>query len=173
MTASPDPTPHERDTAALAAEMLAEVREEIDRADQKASLLIGSLGIAFSIVLSGLLGGSWNPALLGPVAVAVWALCAIAGSGAVLAAALAVWPRASPPSGKGAITYWGLVQGFSSPLELADALTERGLHAPERTYQQLLVLSALVQRKYRAIRWSMILAGIASLLVVVSFFIAL
>lgn len=161
------------DTAALAAEMLAEVREEIDRADQKASLLIGSLGIAFSIVLSGLLGGSWNPATLGPVAVALWGLCAVAAAGSVLAAAIAVWPRASPPPGRGAITYWGLVQGIGSPLELADALAERGLHAPERTYQQLLVLSLLVQRKYRAIRWSMGLAGAASALVVVAFLLAL
>ncbi len=161
------------DTDALAAEMLAEVREEIDRADQKASLLIGSLGIAFSIVLSGLLGGSWNPASLGPVSTAVWGACALTAAGSVLAAALAVWPRASPPPGKGAITYWGLIQDLPSGQAVAEALAERGLHAPARTYQQLHVLSALVQRKYRAIRWSMVLAGVASGLVVVSFFVAL
>ncbi len=52
--------------------MLGEVMSEIDRADQKASLLIGSLGIAFSIVLSGILGGDWSLTSLSPSGVALW-----------------------------------------------------------------------------------------------------
>ncbi|GAA1995807.1 Pycsar system effector family protein [Microbacterium ulmi] len=163
----------DRDPGALAADMLAEVREEIDRADQKASLLIGSLGIAFSIVLSGVLSGSWSPASLGPAATVLWSVCAVAAAGSVLAAALAVWPRLSRAPGSGAITYWGQIRQFASPEEVGEALLERGLQPPERTYQQLLVLSALVQRKYRAIRSSMVLAGIASLLVVASFLFAI
>ena len=153
--------------------MLAEVREEIDRADQKASLLIGSLGIAFSIVLGGILGGSWDPTTLGPIATAVWSVCAILASGSVTAAALAVWPRLTKSPGNGAITHWGHVYGLPSAEAVGEALAERGLYPPERNYQQLLVLSALVRRKYRAIRWSMALAGAASLLVVVSFLVAI
>lgn len=157
-------------TAALAAEMLAEAAAEIDRADQKASLLIGSLGIAFSIVLSGVLGGGWSPAELGPWAAGLWTIGGLAAAASVVAAAMAVWPRLSKAPGHGAITYWGQVRGMSSPQEVGDALATRGLRQPERTYQQLLVLSAVVQRKYRSIRWSMILAAIAAGAVVVSFF---
>ena len=157
-------------TAALAAEMLAEVATEIDRADQKASLLIGSLGIAFSIVLSGMLGGSWSPAGIGPWAATLWIVAAAAGAASVLAAALAVWPRLSKGPTPATITYWGQIRGFESPQAVADALAERGLEPPERTYQQLLVLSSVAQRKYRNIRQSMVLAGIAGLAVVVSFF---
>lgn len=160
-------------TAALAAEMLAEVATEIDRADQKASLLIGSLGIAFSIVLSGMLGGAWSPARLGAWAAALWIVAAVAGAASVLAAALAVWPRLSKGPTPATITYWGQIRGFASPQEVAEALADRGLKPPERTYQQLLVLSSVAQRKYRNIRQSMVLAGIAGLAVVASFFLIL
>lgn len=162
-TASDDST-HE-----LAKEMLGEVMGEIDRADQKASLLIGSLGIAFSIVLSGMLGGDWSLSSLSPFGVVLWAIGAVAATGSVVAAALAVWPRLSKGPGPGAITYWGQVRGLSSPAAVAEALAQRGLKPPERTYQQLLVLSSVVQRKYRCIRWSMELAGVGIALVVLSF----
>ena len=166
MTEQPRP---DEATHALATEMLGEVMSEIDRADSKASMLIGSLGIAFSIVLSGILGGDWDPTQLGPWGVTLWTIGAIAATGSVTAAALAVWPRLSKGPGPGAITYWGQVRGMRSPHEVAEALAARGLVAPERTYQQLLVLSAVVQRKYRCIRWSMVLAGVSAVIVVLSF----
>ena len=157
-------------THALATEMLGEVMGEIDRADSKASLLIGSLGIAFSIVLSGLLGGDWTPESLSLFGLVLWVVGVLAASASVVAAAMAVWPRLSKGPGPGAITYWGQVRGLGSPQEVAEALAQRGLMPPERTYQQLLVLSAVVQRKYRSIRWSMLLAGAGIALVVASFF---
>ncbi len=40
-----------------------------------------------------------------------------------------------------------------------------GLREPERTYQQLLVLSAVAIRKYRNIRVSMATAGVAGVLI--------
>jgi hypothetical protein len=165
------PVPGEH-THALAAEMLGEVMGEIDRADQKASLLIGSLGIAFSIVLSGILGGDWSPTSLSTLGLVLWIVGALAASASVVAAAMAVWPRLSKGPGPGAITYWGQVRGLASPQAVAEALAERGLLPPERTYQQLLVLSAVVQRKYRTIRWSMVLAGVGIALVVAAFFFA-
>lgn len=158
-------------TAELAETMLAEVSSEIDRADEKASLLIGSLGIGFSIVLGSIIGGDWSPSLLHPVGIAIWVIGAIIGGLSVIAAALAVWPRLSRAAQPGAITYWGQVRHMSSPEEVAAALAERGLLPPERTYQQLLALSAVVQRKYRAIRWSMVLAGVGIALVSVAYFI--
>jgi hypothetical protein len=165
------PDPADDPTHALASEMLAEVLTEIDRADQKASLLISSLGIAFSIVLSGILGGGWSPAVLGPFGVVLWTIGGVAAAASVVAAALAVWPRLSKGPGQGVITYWGQIGGMSSPQAVADALAERGMRAPERTYQQLLVLSTVAQRKYRNLRQSMVLAGIAAGVVFVSFFI--
>jgi len=172
MTDSSPAVDPDEDTHELAVTMLSEVMSEIDRADQKASLLIGSLGIAFSIVLSGILGGDWSIESLTPVGSALWIIGAIAASGSVVAAAMAVWPRLSKGPGEGAITYWGQVRGLSSPAAVAEALSQRGVKPPERTYQQLLVLSAVVQRKYRCIRWSMQLAGIGILFVIVAFFFA-
>jgi hypothetical protein len=164
------PAAPDEHTHALATEMLGEVMGEIDRADSKASLLIGSLGIAFSIVLSGILGGDWSPSSLSTFGLVIWIMGTVAASASVVAAAMAVWPRLSKGPGPGAITYWGQVRGLESPQAVAEALAERGLMPPERTYQQLLVLSSVVQRKYRTIRWSMVLAGVGIALVVAAFF---
>lgn len=155
-------------TQALAGAMLDEVRTEIERADQKASLLIGSLGIAFSIVLSGMLEGDWVPTL-GTVGLTLWLGGTVVAIAAVLAAALAVWPRMTKPPANGAIAFWGHVRHLRSARDVARALELRGVHDPERTYQQLLVLSEVVQRKYRYIRWSMLLAALASLMVILAF----
>lgn len=157
------------ETWELAVTMLAEAASEVDRADQKASLLIGSLGIAFSIVLSGLLGGDWTVDTLSTIGVILWSAGALLAIASVIASALAVWPRLSRAPAAGAISYWGQIREMNSAAEVELALRERGLHDPERTFQQLLVLSAVVQRKYRCIRWSMLLAGGAALMVPLAF----
>lgn len=154
---------------ALASTMLGEVTAEIAHADEKASLLIGSLGIAFSIVLSGLLGGDWTTETLSTPGLSLWIAGAAAAILSVVAAALAVWPRLTKAPAGGVIAFWGHVQGYSSHRELMAAMSGHALPEPERTYQQLFVLSAVVQRKYRFIRWSMALAGVAAVLVAIAF----
>ncbi|MDY0908352.1 Pycsar system effector family protein [Microbacterium sp. CFBP9034] len=154
---------------ALATTMLAEVSAEIAHADEKSSLLIGSLGIAFSIVLSGLLGGDWGTESLSPVGLGLWIAGAVAAILSVGTAALAVWPRLTKAPANGVIAFWGHVQGYSSHRELMAAMGTKAIPEPERTYQQLFVLSAVVQRKYRHIRQSMLLAGVAAVLVAVAF----
>ena len=67
------------------------------------------------------------------------------------------------------IAFWGHVQSYRSHRELMTAMSAHAIPEPERTYQQLFVLSAVVQRKYRFIRWSMALAGVAAVLVAVAF----
>lgn len=156
-------------TDALASTMLGEVAAELARADEKASLLIGSLGIAFSIVLSALLGGGWSIDGLSPVGLTLWALGGASAILAVLAAALAVWPVYTKPPTTGTITFWGHIQGYASHRQLMAAMKENALPEPERTYQQLFVLSTMVQRKYRQIRLSMAFAIVAPLLVAVAF----
>ena len=169
---TPDPTaapvPEADTTWELAVTMLSEAASEVDRADQKASLLIGGLGIAFSIVLSGLLSGDWTPGAHHG-GVVLWSAGAIVAIASVIASALAVWPRLSKAPAEGTISYWGQVRELRSAAEVEDALRTRGLHDPERTFQQLMVLAAVVQRKYRYIRLSMVLAGAAALLVPLAF----
>lgn len=160
-------------TRELAATMLAEAATEIDRADQKASLLIGSLGIAFSIVLSGLLSGDWTAASLSLPGVILWSAGAVLAIASVAAAALAVWPRLSRGPAVGTITYWGHVRGIGSADAMRLALEKRAVHEPDRTYQQLIALSGVVQRKYRCIRWSMILAGGSAVLVPLAFIVVI
>ncbi|WP_214467689.1 Pycsar system effector family protein [Microbacterium flavescens] len=153
---------------ALAARMLDEVTSEIAHADEKASLLIGSLGIAFTIVLSGLLGGDWTTETLSSAGLVMWIAGAVAAIASVAAAALAVWPRLTPAPADGVIAFWAHVRGYRSHRALMAAMAEHAIPEPERTYQQLFVLSAVVQRKYRCIRWAMALAGVAAVLVAIA-----
>jgi hypothetical protein len=148
----------------LAAAMLEEVRDEIAHADEKASLLIGGLGIALTLLATGFIEGGWQLNLT-----SVWArLLWIAGGAAALLsvafASLAVWPRLSKPP-RGVVAYWGHLAGMRHQREVAKALVDYGLREPERTYQQLLVLSAVAIRKYRNIRVSMATAGVAGVLI--------
>ena len=167
----PEGQGHAPDAAAdaLASTMLAEVTAEIAHADEKSSLLIGSLGIAFSIVLSGLLGGDWTTETLSVMGLALWVGGAAAAIASVVAASLAVWPRLTKAPAGGVIAFWGHVQGYRSHRELMASMGGHAIPEPERTYQQLWVLSAVVQRKYRCIRWSMALAGVAAVLVAIAF----
>lgn len=147
----------------LAAAMLEEVRQEIAHADEKASLLIGGLGIALTLLATGFIEGGWQLNLSSAWARLLW----IAGGAAALlsvgAASLAVWPRLSKPPG-GVVAYWGHLHGMRHQREVAKALADSGLREPERTFQQLLVLSMLANRKYRHIRLSMATAGVAGVL---------
>lgn len=164
----PDDAPSPR-TVALAETMLAEVRSELDHADQKASLLIGSLGIAFSVILGGMLGGDWTLEALRPWARVLWIVGGVIAVLSVLAAAAAVWPRLTKAPPGTTITFWGHVREFGDHAELAAALAAHGLHDPQRTFQQLLVLSTVVRSKYRWIRWSMLLAAAGFTLVGAAF----
>jgi len=147
-------------THELAAVMLEEVRQEIAHADEKASLLIGGLGIAFTLLATGFIEGGWSLNLSSVLGKLLWAVGGLAAFVSVGAAALAVWPRMSAPPG-GVIAYWGHLRGMRSGADVARALTASGLREPERTFQQLMVLSMVAQRKYHNIRISMASAGAA------------
>jgi hypothetical protein len=147
----------------LAAVMLEEVRQEIAHADEKASLLIGGLGIALTLLATGFIEGGWQLNLSSFLGRLLW----IAGGAAALvsvgAASLAVWPRLSKPPG-GIVAYWGHLHGLRHQRDVAKALASSGLREPERTFQQLLVLSMVANRKYHNIRISMATAGVALVL---------
>lgn len=148
----------------LAAAMLEEVRDEIAHADEKASLLIGGLGIALTLLATGFIEGAVDLDLSGLWARLLWISGGAAALLSVAYASLAVWPRLSKPP-KGVVAYWGHLDGMRHQREVAKALADYGLREPERTYQQLLVLSIVAIRKYRNIRMSMAAAGVACVLI--------
>ena len=60
----PPPTGHDENDDAVTtytAAVLADAREELDRADRKAQILFASAGVAIGALLAGLLAGNWSP----------------------------------------------------------------------------------------------------------------
>ena len=158
-------------THALATEMLSEVMGEIDRADHKASLLIGSLGIAFSIVLSGILGGDWTPESLSPFGLVLW----IVGSarGQCVGRLGRHGGVAAPEQGPRTRRHHVLGTGARARVAAGGRRGARRTRAACRPSAPTSSCSCCRQScsaSTARIRWSMVLAGVGIALVVASFF---
>lgn len=145
-------------------QMLAEARDDVSHADQKASVILAALGIGFGAVLGGQLAGNFDSGNLSiPGEVVWWAGVFLAGASVVLAV-LAVWPRYkvddSPQYG---ITYWGHVAAFKDLSDFEEALENADTRSDRRTNHQLWRLSRLVLLKYRFVRGALILGTLSAL----------
>ena len=96
---------------ALVQQLLAEAREELNRADNKASMLFALFGIGFGAVLAGIIAGDWKPSGLAVGAEVVWWLGAGAAVAALVALGAAVWPRLESDYALGRVTYFAHVAG--------------------------------------------------------------
>jgi hypothetical protein len=131
--------------------ILFEIREEVNRADTKASILLGTTGIAVGAVLGGLFAGSWKPFDLGSGEWLWWLGTAMVGASICLFLA-AVYPRGrtGPPSKM--IAFYGDVLAQESVSALVTVL-ERSSHAElELLADQIHAMSRVVHTKYRLIR---------------------
>jgi len=144
--------------------MLAEARDDVTHADQKASVILAALGIGFGAVLGGQLAGSFDSGELSASGQVVWWVGALLAGGSVSLAALAVWPRYqlddSPQHG---MTYWGHVASFRELSDFEDALEEADTKSERRTTHQLWRLSRLVLLKYRLVRGALVLGFLSAL----------
>jgi hypothetical protein len=141
--------------------LLAEARAEHDRADAKATGLLGVASTAAAVVLAALLAGDWTPAVL-PAAGRVlwWAGCAAWAAGVALLAAAVVPGRVRGGDGTEGIAWFGDVPAVAArgPVALAAALWAAPVSEIGGIAGQLAVCSAIAVRKYRLIR-----AGVSAL----------
>lgn len=145
----------------LAKLLLSETREELTRADGKASLLLAALGIGLSAILGAILAGSWTPFILRRPYEAIWWAGAACAGAAMLCLCLAIFPKLKHKSGKRGVTYFGDVARFKTVPELRVALKKSETDPKERTLVQLHALARLANRKYRFIGASLIALGLA------------
>ena len=150
------------------AEVLRAARDELARADAKATTLFAGACVVVGTVLSGLVGGQWSPARI-PVGVAQWTWwvgAAVVGAALVCLAA-AMYPRTRRRGrSTGGVGYFGDVTGLT-PGELRRALT--GVGAPRATaVDQLRELARIINRKYALIKIAFVLLGLAAALCLVS-----
>jgi MFS family permease len=126
-----------------------EAREELARADGKATTLLGVVGLILGALLAGVIAGDWTPSNLGCAEeVVFWIGAAAAGTAEGLLCA-AVIPRLKHDKDRDAVAYFGHVVQFDSEDEFIRALEK----APRgRLADQIWHISRSVQTKYRLIQ---------------------
>lgn len=152
------------DAATLARTMLAETREELAKADQKASLLLAALGVALAAVAGAVGSNTVRPYGYGPLGqMLFWAGCAVSVVSVFLFGST-VRPRTGRGSAPGGIHYFGdLADGA---LTVDQIRAELGRTDPVgRDIAQLRSLARIVSTKYRHIGHGMTTgaAGVALL----------
>jgi Restriction endonuclease/Pycsar effector protein len=133
--------------------LLAESRQELTRADGKASTLLAALGIGVSAILAAILAGDWSPFKLKEPYQGLWWAGSVCAGLSFLCLALAVYPRVKHNSASKGVTYFGDVAALETVDELRAALKRSETNAAERSVSQLHVIARLAVRKYRFIRW--------------------
>lgn len=139
--------------------LLDETREELNRADSKASILVAALGIVIAVTGGAVLGG--DVTLTGERLVVQVAGLASAAS---LLAGLALLGAAVYPSTgaaeRGAARYYADFAQYDRPTDLQAALDSEARNLPDRHVRQLQTLSQIVCTKYRQIRRAIALTAI-------------
>jgi hypothetical protein len=146
------------------ATLLAETREELNRADNKASIMLAATGVAAGVLIANAANGSWAPNALPLSAGILWWGASVVGVAAILCFGRAVFPAIHRKGdGSAGVMYYGDVVESRTAEELAERISDSSSNSLHRETDQLLVISGIVVAKYNCIRWGMLLAGIALL----------
>jgi MFS family permease len=153
------------------ADLLSETREELNRADSKASLIFAAVGIILGTLVSAAAGAHWSPLRLAQDVQWLWWLGVVAAIYGTLSIAASVRPRFPRAPHAGPPTYFGDVAAYASIEQFRQAV-EQVITPLDRLVVQTFVLSRLVQRKYMLLHrgmWALFAAIVAcSLAMVVS-----
>ncbi|MGH8931048.1 MAG: Pycsar system effector family protein [Egibacteraceae bacterium] len=136
--------------------LLATTREELHRADAKASIVFASASAVIVTLMAATLAGGWSPArLAGSRALLWWAGAAVACAAVVLMGA-AVYPRGASARYSGPpLAFYGDVARFADPAALRSALERSAPRELEQLVDQLMRVSRIVRLKYRLLAFSM------------------
>jgi MFS family permease len=150
--------------------LLAETREELVRAEGKASILLAALGVAIGALIAALLADSWSPYSLNNKVESMWWLGVGAAAAGIAALASALMPRTKRKGRKPKmIAYFGDVTEFGpSHRELKNALFRSVAHDLDRSIDQLIVTAGIVRRKYKYIKFGIWAECIAIVLCTIS-----
>ena len=165
--ASPTAEEHARQ---YAAELLTQAREELNRVDTKASILLATVGVTLGAVVGGLATRGWSPFRLQLATAVVWWAGVAAVSVGIMSLLAAVYPRhrqqVTPSAGgpHGYVGYYADVATYSSTAEVTKAIRRSARRDLDLMAEQLLQVSQIVDRKYRLLGWGvwLLVGGVAS-----------
>lgn len=94
--------------------LLAETREELQKADAKASILLAATGIAFSALLAAAGAGTWSPEKLhhGDARLAIWCSLALALAGVCILGGAVIPRLRARTMDREKLHYFGNVRAF-------------------------------------------------------------
>ncbi|WP_182906537.1 Pycsar system effector family protein [Microbispora sp. H13382] len=153
----------ERVALAHADRVFREAREELARADAKAQVLLGTVGVGLGAVAAGLLAGSWSPFDLSNAVEWLWWLGVAAAVVVLVCLSAAVYPRRGKPSAgdRGMVFYFDDALRFPAGQQLADALRDASTTALAGVADEIGRVSRIVALKYRLVRWGFWLSLLA------------
>lgn len=155
--------------------LLRESREELERIDLKASILLSVFGLALVGLAHAAAFEQWDPRSLGVFQWFLW-LGVVFAWAALVALAGAVWPKLAQAKEEEGLTYFGHVARHNKVEELNVALDREASAHPSPTdhaVKRLLAVSKIIDTKYRWIRLGMGLFAVAVPLWAVAIIIAL
>lgn len=149
----------------LAERLIAEARDELRRADAKASQWLTTSGGAVLAMLTVLTGTRWSPGQLTGAAVwAWWSGCACAAA-ALFTLAMALLPRTAGAAEARQVAYFGHVYRLRDPALVRRYVERAAQDTMPGLISQLCWLSRLVMTKYRWVRAGTVLISLAAALV--------
>ncbi|MFI1413053.1 Pycsar system effector family protein [Streptomyces sp. NPDC020707] len=147
-------------------QLLADLRGEIARADAKAAVLAGVLGMSAGGLGALLTGHGWNPSLLSLPGALLWWAGVASLMAALFALLLALIPRyrKSPWTPGRPLTYFGDIRRAALAGQLTAALAETGRDPGRGLVLALVETSGIAARKHFWIRTGLIAFGAAAVL---------
>jgi hypothetical protein len=164
---NPSPTAPDDPFLRTSIQLLADLRTEIARADGKATVLVGVLGMSASVLGAVLTGRGWSPSLLSMPGALLWWAGAVSLVTALFALLLAVMPRyrmTGPWTPGRPLTYFGDIRRAAVAGQLTAALAETGRDPGRGLLLALAETSGIATRKHFWIRTGLIAFGAAAVL---------
>lgn len=147
--------------------LLRDSREELTRADSKVTVLLGTAGVAASIIAGGIAAGHWTPANLTFWAQAFWWLGICTAAAGFVSLTYALSPRLYDSDEKKNLRHFGHVAQHASLGELVDSLNNASNDIIITRVSQLWFISRIVTRKYTLIKIALqLFAASVALLIV-------
>jgi hypothetical protein len=164
MTAPPPAWDEEAQRAGT--HLLAELRSEIARADAKATILLGMLGMTAAVLSSLLTGRRWSPVELPALGALLWWTGASALALSLFALLLAVLPRSSSTPWRPGrpLTHFADVYSAVKASRLPTALIELGRDPAGSLFLALSETSRIAVRKHFWIKAGLVSFGCSMVL---------
>jgi hypothetical protein len=146
----------------LAKDLLDRTRSETTQAENKAAVLLAGV-LAGTGGIAAAVGGKWNPEHRPWYIIVLFCVAAAAVLLAITCLTAAIYPRGRVHTNHKLTTigYFGDVLMLDSPVQLRELLTHSGTRLLDVWTDQIWQASLTVGRKYRFIRWSIRLLGVA------------